>query len=68
MRRRQKLAEMTVQAKDTYDPAKHITVHQDYFNGMVAAIRQAHGEKCICIYCRRHSNRAVPLNEGDAGG
>ena len=51
------LRDVTVQAKDTYDPADYITVHKDYFNGMVAAIRQAHdrqiGRECICIYCRR---------------
>lgn len=50
---RHKSNPLTVQAKDTYDPGDYITVHLDYFNGMRAAIRHAHGDKCICIYCRR---------------
>lgn len=52
MSRRKSISELTVQAKDTYDPRDYITVHLDYFNGMRAAIRHVHGGKCICIYCR----------------
>lgn len=35
-----------------YDPADYITVHEDYLEGMRAALRRAHGEKCVCMYCK----------------
>lgn len=35
-----------------YDPADYITVHKEYLEGMRAAIRRAHREKCACIYCK----------------
>lgn len=50
---------MTVQAKDCYDPADYILVHNKFFDGMREAVREAHhrlrSDKttlCACIYCR----------------
>lgn len=61
MARRERNADLKVQAKDCYDERDYILVHNDYFNGMRDTIRLAHREKigtdCICIYCR-HSDRA----------
>lgn len=59
-------SDLTVQAQDTYDPADYITVHLDYFNGMRAALRHAHGDKCICIYCRNEQPASAPETRADA--
>lgn len=54
-------ANLLVQPKDTYDPVDYILVHEKYFDGMRAAIKEAHvrlnGAPCICIYCR-HDEKA----------
>lgn len=43
--------EMVVNAKDTYDPRDYITVHEQFFNGLKNAVREAHEHGCSCIYC-----------------
>jgi hypothetical protein len=48
---KQPLSDMVVKAEDCYDPADYYTVHKKYFDGMRAALRKAHGDGCICIYC-----------------
>lgn len=45
---------LVVQAKDCYDPADYILVHNKFFDGMRKAIREAHKgnvTECSCIYC-----------------
>jgi hypothetical protein len=52
-------AELTVKAADCYDPVDYYMVHKVFFDGMRAAIREAHGRitvtpagACLCIYCQ----------------
>lgn len=56
-------SDLLVQARDTYDPTEYILVHEKYFDGMRAAIKEAHvrlnGAPCICIYCRHGETAAL---------
>lgn len=55
MARRKPNRDLVVQAKDCYDPADYILVHNKFFDGMRDAIRAAHRgniSECSCVYCR----------------
>lgn len=60
-------ADLLVQPKDTYDPADYILVHEKYFDGLRAAIKEAHvrlnGGPCICIYCRHGETASLSAGE-----
>lgn len=67
MSKRKSAIALTVQARDTYNEADYILVHNKYFDGMRDAIRQAHAQNgtgtCICIYCRHGDRAGLQANE-----
>jgi hypothetical protein len=54
-------ADLLVKAADCFDPADYYMVHKKYFDGMRAALREAHKRTtdewggdtsgCVCVYC-----------------
>lgn len=61
-----RLREITVQAKDTYNPEDYVMVHARLFDGMREVIRRVHGDACACIYCGRAANKNSPDQAGEA--